>query len=246
VTVPPDRRDALAVLRLPPSADAAAVKRAYRKLARAHHPDLGGDTARFHELQQAYELLIAAGPAPRRPARRGRPSRHHAAWSSGHDGRPRTVDLGSVRWNSAVPIGEVALDRDGLAVRLAAPHDAPVHPATATSRAPGSRLNAVAAKLSPDLTSSLAIELATDDRRRLVVATAVTSGNRRARRALDTVGLDGGWVRTRGSTSTTLRAADPPDDDRRMTALRTVDRLEDLLERLGWPLTSWTVTASGH
>jgi DnaJ-class molecular chaperone len=33
------------------------IKRAYRKLASQHHPDKGGDTARFQEIQTAYDTL---------------------------------------------------------------------------------------------------------------------------------------------------------------------------------------------
>lgn len=33
------------------------IKRAYRKLASQHHPDKGGDTAKFQEIQTAYETL---------------------------------------------------------------------------------------------------------------------------------------------------------------------------------------------
>jgi molecular chaperone DnaJ len=33
------------------------IKRAYRKLASQHHPDKGGDKARFQEIQQAYATL---------------------------------------------------------------------------------------------------------------------------------------------------------------------------------------------
>lgn len=33
------------------------IKRAYRKLAAQHHPDRGGDTAKFQEIQQAYDTL---------------------------------------------------------------------------------------------------------------------------------------------------------------------------------------------
>lgn len=33
------------------------IKRAYRKLANQHHPDRGGDTAKFQEIQRAYETL---------------------------------------------------------------------------------------------------------------------------------------------------------------------------------------------
>jgi curved DNA-binding protein len=33
------------------------IKRAFRKLASQHHPDKGGDTARFQEIQAAYDTL---------------------------------------------------------------------------------------------------------------------------------------------------------------------------------------------
>lgn len=33
------------------------IKKAYRKLAGQHHPDKGGDTSRFQEIQKAYEVL---------------------------------------------------------------------------------------------------------------------------------------------------------------------------------------------
>ncbi len=33
------------------------IKRAYRKLASQHHPDRGGDTARFQQIQAAYDVL---------------------------------------------------------------------------------------------------------------------------------------------------------------------------------------------
>lgn len=33
------------------------IKKAYRKMAAQHHPDKGGDTAKFQEIQKAYETL---------------------------------------------------------------------------------------------------------------------------------------------------------------------------------------------
>lgn len=54
-------RDPYAVLGLERGADAAAVKLAYRRLAKACHPDVApGDPAaeaRFHEIRRAYDLL---------------------------------------------------------------------------------------------------------------------------------------------------------------------------------------------
>lgn len=251
--MPLDRREALAVLRLPPSADATAIKRAYRSLVRDHHPDVGGDAATFQELQQAYEVLADHTPASRREVRRGTPSRQHTAWTSARDGRGPATDPDGVAWDGSGSRTGDPLDRLGLARHLASTApvgdrdpDAPVTPTVlpvvATSRAPGSRLNRVAGSLSPDLTASLTIAADTDDRGAAVVATTVTGGTRRARRALDGVGLDGVWMRTRGSASTTLRAAIVPDADPRRTALRVVEPLEALLDRLDWPLASWTLT----
>jgi hypothetical protein len=52
------RTAALLLLGLEPGASSAAIKRAYRRLAKAHHPDLGGDAEAFHRLDAAYRLLI--------------------------------------------------------------------------------------------------------------------------------------------------------------------------------------------
>jgi hypothetical protein len=65
----PADRDAYRVLGLEPSATPAQVKSAYRKLAKANHPDTnGGDaaaTAKFHAVKAAYERLSARpSPAP--------------------------------------------------------------------------------------------------------------------------------------------------------------------------------------
>ena len=52
------RADALRLLGLEPGASQQMIKRAYRRLAKAHHPDLGGDAKAFHRLDAAYRLLI--------------------------------------------------------------------------------------------------------------------------------------------------------------------------------------------
>jgi len=39
------------------TASAEEIKRAYRRLASQHHPDKGGDKARFQEIQEAYTVL---------------------------------------------------------------------------------------------------------------------------------------------------------------------------------------------
>ncbi len=52
------RLAALELLGLAEGASIAAIKRAYRRLAKAHHPDLGGDGEAFHRLERAYRLLV--------------------------------------------------------------------------------------------------------------------------------------------------------------------------------------------
>ena len=79
------RGDPYLALGLPPTASLADVKRAYRELAKRHHPDASkGSVARFLEIQAAYEMLarpdhtgvgrpVAPQPTGRRPDRAGRP-----------------------------------------------------------------------------------------------------------------------------------------------------------------------------
>lgn len=51
------KRDYYEILGVGKSADDAAIKKAYRKQASVLHPDKGGDTVKFQELQEAYENL---------------------------------------------------------------------------------------------------------------------------------------------------------------------------------------------
>ena len=50
-------KDLYAILGVSRGASGDEIKRAYRKLAMQHHPDRGGDQARFQEIQQAYDVL---------------------------------------------------------------------------------------------------------------------------------------------------------------------------------------------
>lgn len=49
--------DLYGILDVQPDAGADAIKRAYRRKAREHHPDAGGDAERFKEVTHAYEVL---------------------------------------------------------------------------------------------------------------------------------------------------------------------------------------------
>ena len=49
--------DYYATLGVPRTATAADIKQAFRRLASQHHPDKGGDTAKFQAIQAAYAVL---------------------------------------------------------------------------------------------------------------------------------------------------------------------------------------------
>lgn len=49
--------DPYSTLGVPRTASQDEIKRAYRKLAAQHHPDKGGDTAKFQEIQGAYAVI---------------------------------------------------------------------------------------------------------------------------------------------------------------------------------------------
>ncbi|HSK22404.1 MAG TPA: J domain-containing protein [Egicoccus sp.] len=232
----PTRTEALRILQLSGTAGDDDIKRAYRRLAREHHPDRGGDSGTFHRLQQAYERLVDADDGPAIVP--GRPSRPHAGYAD-----PTRADLGSIDWAADPGTGERRLDRDEVAVWLAADAPGPVRALLATSRAPGSKANALARMLADDLTTQLRIEGGTNDRGHEVVQVEVRGGTRKARKALDAARLEGAWQRTRTSSSTGLRTELTPSEDRRATAVRVVDRVESLLDQIEWPLRSWTRTA---
>jgi transcriptional regulator with XRE-family HTH domain len=63
-------------LGVPPTADAAAVRRAMTRLAHAYHPDKGGTQQQMTRINAAYEQARTnqENPSPaRKPARRPRP-----------------------------------------------------------------------------------------------------------------------------------------------------------------------------
>ncbi|MEB3305783.1 MAG: J domain-containing protein [Cyanobacteriota bacterium] len=52
------RREALRLLGLEEGASPQAIKRAYWRLAKTHHPDVGGDAEAFRQIDAAYRLLV--------------------------------------------------------------------------------------------------------------------------------------------------------------------------------------------
>jgi hypothetical protein len=91
------RREALRLLGLQDPVEESEVVSAYRRLARQHHPDLGGDPDVFRSLTVARDLLLsgtrsdAAGgsrsPAGRSVTVRQRPSRRFLRRLRGRLGR---------------------------------------------------------------------------------------------------------------------------------------------------------------
>lgn len=93
------KRDFYEVLGVPRDADAAAIKAAYRALARQHHPDVSkaaDAAAKFAEIQEAYDTLSD-------PAKRTAYDRH------GHAGSA----AGGSRWADAAG-GSFDFDSDDL------------------------------------------------------------------------------------------------------------------------------------
>ena len=64
-------KDYYSTLGVPRTANQDDIKRAFRKLASQHHPDKGGDTQRFQEIQEAYAVL--SEPAKRQEYDNPRP-----------------------------------------------------------------------------------------------------------------------------------------------------------------------------
>jgi curved DNA-binding protein len=66
------------------------IKRAYRKLASQHHPDKGGDTAKFQEIEAAYRVL--SDPGQRQQYDTPQPQGMHFNFT-GHDVPPEVKDI---------------------------------------------------------------------------------------------------------------------------------------------------------
>lgn len=239
-----DLARARAELGVASDADAADLRRAFRELARAHHPDRGGDPRRFDRVRRAFALLT---DAPRPTAPRvgvGRPSRRAPMPTASVerlnaerlDDAARAAVLSGVRTLDAAVVAGWLL---GPATSIAGFH--------AVSRAPGSRVNRAAHALAEGSTSRLTITAVGLDGG-VVLRSELTARPRSARRALDGLRLEGaergrGWVRTRGSSLTRLRQDHGVAGDIERCVLDAVGGLTELLERLAWPLSEWRASA---
>jgi hypothetical protein len=77
------------VLGVPPEADIKVIKDAYRRAARAAHPDLGGSAEQFHDVAVAYETLSDPQRRERYDADTGR-TRPASAGTASAAGSSRT------------------------------------------------------------------------------------------------------------------------------------------------------------
>ena len=95
--MPVEFKDYYKVLEVPRDADEAAIKKAFRKLARLHHPDVAKDKAgseeKFKEINEAYEVLgdpekrkryDSMGTGWEHPG--GMPQGAHSGWQSARPG----------------------------------------------------------------------------------------------------------------------------------------------------------------
>ena len=83
---PLTRERACAVLGVPPHCAESDAKRAYRNLARAFHPDKGGDARRFRDVQRAYEHLASGWRRDAEARTRAAESARRTVKSSGRSG----------------------------------------------------------------------------------------------------------------------------------------------------------------
>jgi hypothetical protein len=243
-----DRSTALDVLGLDTTSDLDTVKRRFRTLALDLHPDRGGDPHAFHDLQVAYRLLcrdLDEETAPARPrVARGRPSRQRPASSAAPTSAGRSLEpMSGAELQRLQADRRHTLDGELLARLLLTP--APMSRShRLVSRAPrtsGHTLGRVLpALLDVGVTSSL-----TFDAGAAGVRVQLTARGRRARRALSDVDMSGltraAWTRHRGD-AVTVAAADLERAQRSEGGARHVaGAAVELLDALGWPLTSWRI-----
>lgn len=243
--------EARALLGVDRRATVEEVRSAYRRLARVHHPDAGGDVATFQELTVAMELL--SHPRMRASDVRTSPSTGRRAYpstvgqyASAAGARFHTGDVDTSAIDATpLPDPAQAWSRDDLARAVAADLTrAEVRvPLVGLSRRPGSFLNRHTRHLSDDLLSRWRIEPAS---RRgmpghdLEVVARLPSG---ARKHVDRASLPPGWstVRRPGSSESTLVVH--PARDPLATAVLAADAVSALCDSIGWPLAQWRLPA---
>ncbi len=246
-----DRRRALEVLGVDATSDLDAIKHRFRTLVLDLHPDRGGDSRAFHDLQLAYRLLCREFdeeiPPVRTRVAQGRPSRQRpaaAAPSPSSSGQP-LAPLSSAELLRLRVDRRHALDEDLLA-RLLLTTGPTAHGCMLVSRAPRSNTRGLRPTLlDVGVTSSLSFGAGSAG-----VRVELTARGRRARRVLTNLNMSAltraSWTRHRGD-AVTVAAADLGRAQRSESGARlVVGAVVELLEALGWPLTSWRIDQGLH
>lgn len=131
--------DPFLVLGVEPGADAAAIHRAYRKLAWRHHPDRGGSAARMRELNIAFAQLRAAAGDRLASDPRGRPgpgpAEHPSPGSRAATTRERSPTFALSRRRARLRLAGTSLGQRLVTVALGLA----VHAVAAWSAPPGSQ-----------------------------------------------------------------------------------------------------------
>jgi hypothetical protein len=100
------------ILGIPSTATWREARLAWRRLAQTHHPDRGGDAARFKEIRSAWEVLDAemTAPGPTVGERKGTPT----------SPTPETATPAGPRIDFGTPLGLREMRVDGRRVGTAA------------------------------------------------------------------------------------------------------------------------------
>lgn len=137
-----------AVLGVEPDADTATIRRAYRALARRHHPDFGGDTQQMVVINDAWHVLRD----PERRARYNQQLRHakprrkpgddhtvmdwgqYEGWSLAEIAK---IDQNYLLWLSRMPVGRPLQREIGQVLEQKAAADEANAPAPAARKRRG-------------------------------------------------------------------------------------------------------------
>jgi DnaJ-class molecular chaperone len=94
--------DHYATLGVAKTATQDEIKRAFRKLASQHHPDKGGDTAKFQEIQAAYDTL---GDETKRQ-QYDNPAPQFTGFGAGNGAHVNINDIFGQMFGGATPFGQ--------------------------------------------------------------------------------------------------------------------------------------------
>lgn len=219
------------------------VRRAYRRAARTHHPDAGGDADTFLEIVAAADLLLDR--AGREPPAEASPSTGRRAYPStagqytSTDQPDEQVDT-TLLDGAQAPVAGQRWSRAGVAAAVVHAFDAsgPNH-IEGISRRPGSLLNRFGRHLSDDLLSRWEVTGARHrgvaGRDLEVVATFPPGG----RKHVDRANLPRGWSTTRNPAGTISTHVVRPAGTNDETAARVAAVVDEFSTAIGWPLREW-------